>query len=248
MERRANWRSTSTMWVSASVPTSASETAPCCSLTVARTASRPSSIAASTASANGRKARPASVSFTPPRTRSSSGAPSSCSIKPMRRLIAGCERLSRPAARVKPPSWAMETKVRISSTSMTIGKADDQCRVLCIRQIQPLKQFPTRPPAFGPTGSASRAGREGRCRRRRCRRRIVLRQGKHHGSCPRSRSPIAASVLVLSYAVRGSTGFGSAAAMPLMGLGGAARRSWSRFGRCWAWCRPPPFSDATAAT
>ena len=100
------------MWVSASVPTSASDTAPRSSLTVARTASRPSSIAASTASANGRNARPASVSFTPPRTRSSKGAPKSCSIRLMRRLIAGCERLSRLAARVNPPNWAMDTKVR----------------------------------------------------------------------------------------------------------------------------------------
>src|SRR5215831_633137 len=41
--------------------------------------------------ANGRKARPASVRLAPPWARSSSGAPSSCSIRPIRRLIAGCE-------------------------------------------------------------------------------------------------------------------------------------------------------------
>src|SRR6185436_16779641 len=110
--------------VPASVPTSARVTVPRSGRSSARTASRPSRIEASTASACGRKARPASVSVAPPRVRSNSGRPTSRSSRSSRRLTAGCERCSDAAARVKPPRRTMATNASTWSISTTIRIAD----------------------------------------------------------------------------------------------------------------------------
>jgi hypothetical protein len=92
-----------------------------------RTASLPSLKATSAASACGKKARPAPVSFALPRMRSNLDAPSACSNIPSRRLMAGCVRCRRSPARVKLPSSAMATNVLMSSMFI-----DQEAQILCI--------------------------------------------------------------------------------------------------------------------
>ena len=153
------------MCVSASVPTRASDRLPERPDCRSRTASWPSFSAASAASACGRKARPASVSRARPRRRSNSGAPSSCSSRPSRRLIAGCERCSRAPARVKPPSSAMATKVSgRRCPSIRFPDADGKYyafdRSTVLRMI--LRERSRRETAHAHTGRGRRR-RSGRC-------------------------------------------------------------------------------------
>src|SRR5439155_499384 len=70
---------------------------------------RPSATACSARSAYGRNARPASVSRTPPRRRTSSGAPTVFSSAFSRAVNAGCVTNSASAARVTEPSRAAST-------------------------------------------------------------------------------------------------------------------------------------------
>src|SRR4051794_26617516 len=115
--------------VLASVPTSASVTAPL-SPSSAATASEPSHIEASRDSACGRKTRPASVSSGPPGRRSNSGAPSSVSSSRMRRLIAGWEKCSAAEARVKPPWRTIATNASTWSTSIRDADASERIYAL----------------------------------------------------------------------------------------------------------------------
>jgi hypothetical protein len=103
----------------ARLPTNAIETRPSSPLRSAATASVPSFTAASTASAYGSRAAPASVNITPARARSNIGTSNSFSSRSMRRLIAGCDRCSVSEARRKLFRRATATKVRI--WSMSIG-------------------------------------------------------------------------------------------------------------------------------
>src|SRR5215831_10962648 len=66
----------------------------------------------------------------PPGPLSSNGTPSWSSRSLTRRVIAGCDRWSWPAARITPPSWAIDTKVCSSCRFIgeAISKADGRMR------------------------------------------------------------------------------------------------------------------------